>query len=141
MPLLRDPVVTLEEVRLRRISLSSLDLVVAIRVRNPNPLGITLNELPFTVRCSTGKGDTELASGNTGRVVIAASGSTLLTIPVTSRNAALVAALATFVVKGGVQVTIRGTAVIDALLFHWSIPFEKTVPVTLERVAGSLSAE
>ena len=139
MPLLRDPAVTLEEVRLKRISLTSLDLVVAIRVDNPNPLGITLHELPFTVRCSTAKGETELASGNTGRAAIAASGSTLIPVPVTSRNAALIAALATFVLKGGVQVTIRGTAVIDAFLFHWSIPFEKTVPVTVEQVAGSIA--
>ena len=136
MPLLRDPVITLEEVRLKRISLSSLDLVVSIRVDNPNPLGITLNELPFSVRCSTGKGDTELATGNTGRTAIAASGSTLIPIPVISRNAALITALATFVMRGGVSVTIRGTAVIDAYLFHWSIPFDKTVPVTVEGVAG-----
>ncbi len=141
MPLLRDPVVTLEEVRLHRISLSSLDLVVAIRVENPNPLGITIRELPFTVRCSTGKGDTELANGNTGRAAITASGSTLLSVPVTSRNAALVAALATFVMKGGVQVTIQGTAVIDALLFSWSVPFEKTMPVTMEQVAGNLTSQ
>lgn len=141
MPLLRDPVVTLEDVRLRRISLTSLDLDVAIRVDNPNPLGITIRELPFTVRCSAGKDDTELANGNTGRAAIAASGNTLLSVPVTSRNASLVAALATFIVKGGVNVTIRGTAVIDALLFSWSIPFEKTVPVTMEQVAGSVSGE
>jgi LEA14-like dessication related protein len=139
MPLLADPVVMLDEVRLKRISLSSLDLVVTIRVDNPNPLGITLHELPFTVRCSTGKGDTELATGNTGRAAIAARGSTRLSIPVTSRNAALVAALATFVMKGGVQVTVRGTAVIDALLFSWKVPFEKTMPVTMEQVAGNLT--
>lgn len=141
MPLLRDPVVTLEEVRLKRISLSSLDLIISLRIDNPNPLGITLRELPFTVRCSAGKGETELAEGNTGRATIAASGSTLLPVPVTSQNAALVAALAALIVQGGVNVTIRGTAVIDALLFSWSVPFEKAVPVTVEQVAGSLAGE
>ena len=35
MPLLHDPVVTLEEVRLKRISLASHDIVVAIRIDNP----------------------------------------------------------------------------------------------------------
>ena len=141
MPLLQDPTVSLEEVWLRRISLSSLDLEVVIRMENPNPLGITLHELPFTVLCSSGKTDRELARGNTGRVTIAARGSTLLRIPVCSQNAALIGALATFVTRGGVQVTIRGTATIDALLFHWSIPFEKTLPVTMEQVAGSLAGE
>jgi LEA14-like dessication related protein len=141
MPILRDPVVTLEEVRLRKISLSSLDLEVMIRVQNDNPLGITLHELPFTVLCSSGRTDQQLAAGNTGRVKIAARGSTLLRIPVHSKNAALIGALATFFMKGGVQVTIRGTATIDAVLFHWSVPFEKTLPVTMEQVADSLAGQ
>lgn len=138
MPILKDPVVTLENVRLRKVSLSSLELEVTIRVENPNPLGITLREIPFTVLCSSGRTDQQLASGNTGRVRIPANGSTMLQIPVTSQNAALIGALATFITKGGVQVTIRGTATIDAVLFCWSVPFEKTLPVTMEQVAGSL---
>ena len=115
MPVFCEPVVTLEDVRLLKVSLSSLDLKVAIRVENPNPLGITLRELPFTVLCSSGQTDQQLASGNTGRVKIARNGSTVLRIPVTSQNAALIRALATFVTKGGVQVTIRGTATTTVL--------------------------
>jgi LEA14-like dessication related protein len=139
MPVLREPVVTLEDVRLRKFSLFSLDLEVTIRVENPNPLSITLRELPFTVLCSSGHTDQQLACGNTGRVKIARNGTTVLHIPVTSQNAALINTLATFVTKGGVQVTIRGTAVVDAVLFGWSIPFEKTLPVTMEQVADSLA--
>ena len=141
MPVFCDPVVTLEGVRLLKVSLSSLDLEVAIRVENPNPLGITLRELPFTILCSSGHTDQQLASGNIGRVKIARNGSTVLRIPVTSQNAALIRALATFVTKGGVQVTIRGTATIDAVLFGWSIPFSKTLPVTLAEVADSLAGK
>jgi LEA14-like dessication related protein len=141
MPVLSDPVVTLEDVRLKAVSLSSLDLEVAIRVGNKNPVGVTLKEIPFSVLCSSEKGEQELARGNTGRVQIAANGDTLLHVPVRSKNTALIGALATFFTKGGVQVTIKGTATIDAVLFHWSIPFEKTVPVTMEQVAGSLAKE
>jgi LEA14-like dessication related protein len=141
MPILKDPVVTLEDIRLRKVSLSSLELDVTIRVENPNPLGITLRELPFTVMCSSGHTDQQLACGNTGRVKITGMGCTVLHIPVTSQNAALISALATFVMKGGVQVTVRGTATIDAVLFCWSVPFEKMLPVTMELVAGSLAGE
>ena len=56
MPVLQDPVITLEDVRVRALSLASLDLLVKIRVENPNPLGITLRELPFTVTGSSGTG-------------------------------------------------------------------------------------
>jgi LEA14-like dessication related protein len=141
MPFLHDPVITLEEVRLHKISLSSLDLVVLIRVENKNPLGITLRELPFAVFCSAGKSDQQIATGNTGRVKIPARGETVLRVPVTSRNVALIGALAAFVARGGVQVTIQGAATIDAVLFNWSIPFSKTMPVTMEQVADSLAGE
>ena len=141
MPVLHDPVVTLEDARVWTISLSSLDLEVMFRVENPNLIGITLRELPFTVRCSTGNRDQEIAAGNTGRIKIPAQGNTVLRIPTTSQNAALIGALATFLTRGGVQVTIQGTAVIDAILFNWSIPFSKTVPVTMEGIADSLAGE
>jgi LEA14-like dessication related protein len=141
MPVLRDPVVTLEDIRLRKITLSSLDLELSVRVENPNLIGVTLRELPFTVLCSSGRTEQQLASGNPGRVKIAANGSTLLRIPVTSQNAALVGALATFIAKGGVQVTVRGTATVDAVLFCWPVPFEKTLPVTMGQVAGSLAGK
>ncbi len=139
MPVLSDPVITLEEVRLRKVTLSSIDLEVMIQVENRNPLGITLRELPFSVLCSFATTTQPLASGNTGRAKIAAHGSTLLRVPVRSENAALIGALAAFVMKGAVLVTIRGTAVVDAVLFGWSVPFEKIVPVTMEQVADSLA--
>jgi LEA14-like dessication related protein len=74
-------------------------------------------------------------------VKIPANSSTVLRVPVTSHNAALIGALAAFVTRGAVQVTIRGTAIIDAILFDWSVPFSKTVPVTMEQVADSLTGQ
>jgi len=141
MPYLKDPVVTLDDVRVRAISLSSLNLEVTIRVENPNSLGITLRQLPFTVMCSSGNREQEIACGNTGRVKIAARGSTVLRIPTTSQNTAIIGALATFFTRGGVQVTIQGTATIDAVLFGWSIPFKKTLPVMMEQVAEAVAGQ
>ena len=141
MPVLHDPVVTLEDARVRKITLTSLDLDVMIRVENPNPIGITLQQLPFTVMCSSGNRDQEIAAGNTGRVKIPAQGNTVLRIPTTSQNAALIGALATFVTKGGIQVTIQGKATIDCLLFGWSIPFSKTLPVTMAHVADAIAGK
>ncbi|MDD1705680.1 MAG: hypothetical protein LUQ12_01415 [Methanoregulaceae archaeon] len=42
MQLLRDPVVTLEDIRLRKITLSSLDLELSVRLDNPHLPGVTL---------------------------------------------------------------------------------------------------
>ena len=141
MPILHDPVVTLEDVRVRKISLSSLDLEVMIRVENPNPVGITLRQLPFTVQYRSGNQSTEIATGDTGRVKIASQGSTVLQIPVKSQNSAIIGALATFVTRGSIQVTIQGTATIDALLFGWSIPFSKTLPLTMAQIADAVAGK
>ena len=141
MPVLHEPVVSLEEVKIRTLSLSSITLEVMIRVQNENSLGVTLRELPFTVLCSAGDQNQEIAKGNTGRVKIPAKGSTVLRIPVTSQNAALIGALATFVTRGGIQVTIRGKATIDCILFGWSIPFSKTLSVTMAQVAEAVAGK
>ena len=141
MPFLHDPVVSLEEVKIRTLSLSSITLEVMILVKNSNSLGVTLREMPFTVLCSAGDKNRENAKGNTGRVEIPAKGSTVLRIPVTSQNAALIGALATFVTRGGIKVTIQGTAIIDCILFGWSIPFSKSIPVTMAQVAEAVAGK
>jgi LEA14-like dessication related protein len=141
MPILHEPAVTLEDVKIRAASLSSLDLDVAIRLNNPNIVGVNLKEIPFLVLIRHGDCLQEIANGNTGNVSIPARDSTILTVPVTSRNSALLRALAAFVVKGGIEVTIKGNAVVDAVITGWSVPFEKTVTVTLGQVAGSLAGQ
>jgi LEA14-like dessication related protein len=141
MPILREPVVTLGNVSVRSVSLSSLDLDVAIRVQNPNLFGVTLRELPFTVTFRTGGGNQQIATGNTGTVKIPAHTSTVLRVPVTSHNSALIGALAAFIATGGIEVTIQGTAVINLVVTGWSIPFRKTVPVTMVQVADSLTGQ
>ena len=141
MPVLSDPVVSLEDVRVRAFSLSSLDLEVMIRVENPNPLGITLRQLPFTIQYSQGDKQKEIASGDPGRTKIPARSSTVLRIPITSRNAALIGTFASFLTRGSLQVTIKGTAIIDCLLFGWSIPFTKTLPVTMAQVADAVAGK
>ena len=141
MPVLHEPIVTLEGVTIRALSLPALGPDVTIRVQNANVIGVTLRELPFTVLCHAGDRDIRIATGNTGRVKIAARGSTLLHVPVSSQNAAIIGALASFVTRGGVQVMIQGTAIIDCFLFGWSVPFTKTLPVTIGQVADSLAGQ
>lgn len=141
MSLFRDPLITLEDIRLRKFSFSSIDMDVKVRVDNPNSFGITLREIPFTVLCASGDTTEQLADGNTGKVKIAGNRSTLLDIPVTSQNAALISAVAALVTKGGVRVIFRGEAVINAILFSWPVPFEKTMPVMMDTVAESLAGD
>jgi LEA14-like dessication related protein len=139
MPILHEPVISLERVKIRSVTLSSLDLDVAIRVQNPNPVGVNLKEIPFLVLIRQGDCLQEIANGNTGNVSIPARDSTILIVPVTSRNTAILRALAAFVARGGIEVTIKGNAVVDAVITGWSVPFEKTVTVTAAEVADAIA--
>jgi len=141
MPLLHEPEVSLEDVKLGSLTVSSLELDVAIRVQNKNPFGVTLKELPFKVLCRDCETTRLIATGNTGRITIPAHDSTLLNVPVKSDNAILLAALAALASQGNVRITIKGTAVIDCVLFKWSIPFSKDMPLTMDHIVDAVAKQ
>jgi LEA14-like dessication related protein len=141
MPILHEPAITLEGVKIRALSLSDLHLDVTIRVENLNPVGVTLKEIPFIVLIREGERQQEIANGNTGNVAIPAQSCTQLAVPVTSRNAVLVGAMGALVASGRIEVTIKGAAVVDAVIITWTVPFEKTIAVTMEQVAEALNAK
>ncbi|MCJ7794675.1 MAG: LEA type 2 family protein [Methanoregulaceae archaeon] len=141
MPILQEPAVTLEGIRVRAISLASMDLDVLIRLNNPNPIGVTLRELRFVTLCGTGGHEQKIADGNTGSISIPARDSTVFTVPVTSHNKALIRAMAAFVARGGIHVTIKGVAVIDCIVACWSLPFTKSFVVTARQLAGALTGQ
>ncbi|WAC05105.1 MAG: LEA type 2 family protein [Methanoregula sp.] len=139
MPILHEPSISLEGVKVRAARLSSVDLDVAILVQNKNPVGITLREIPFVVLVRDGERQTEIADGNTGAIKVKARDSTAISVPLTSKNSAIVRAAAGFVAGRGLEVTVKGTAVVDALVTGLSVPFEKTVALTAAGVAGALT--
>jgi LEA14-like dessication related protein len=138
VPVLQEPSVSLEGVKIRSVSLKSLGLDVAIRVQNQNPVGITLGEIPFVVLIKDKERVLEVANGNAGTITVQARDSTAINVPVTSENAAIIRAAAGFVAGGRLEVTIKGTAVVDALVTSLPVPFEKTVVVTAAGIAGAV---
>ena len=141
MPILKEPSIALEGVKIRGVTLSSLELDVAIRVENPNIVGVTLREIAFVVLVQACDCRREIANGRTGNARIRARDTTILTIPVTSRNSELIKALATFVTRCGIEVTIKGDAVVEAVITGWSVPFENSVTITMEQVADALNGK
>lgn len=138
MPDLIEPVVTLEGVKILAIHIASLDLEVKLRVHNPNSISATLRELPFTIFFRTGGHPVEIASGNTGKLEIDAYSSSEIKVPVTTYNLVLIEAIASLVEKGGVQLEIKGNAVIDHILAGWTLPFSKTMDITEHEVIDAV---
>jgi LEA14-like dessication related protein len=141
MSILSDPVVTLEGVVVESVSLSTIGLAVTIRVENNNPVGATIESCPFTLSYRNGGTPQVIASGDTGSAKIAADSATVLPVRVSSNNTALPGALAAFVTRGKLDLTINGTAKIKFLMIPKEIPFSRTVPVTVGQIAGMVTSQ
>ncbi len=141
MSVLSDPVVTLEGVKIENVSLSSVDLLVSIRVENKNPVGATLESCPFSVSYDYAGKHEVIANGETGGAKIAGNSVTMVPARVTSKNAVLLGAVAQLVLGGKIDVTIDGTAKITFLMIPKDIPFSRTVPVTTGDIAGMVTGQ
>ncbi|WP_292371053.1 LEA type 2 family protein [Methanoregula sp. UBA64] len=141
MSVLSDPVVTLDGVRLENVSLSSLDLLVSIRVENRNPVGATLESCPFSVSYDYAGTHEVIATGETGSAKIPGNSVTVVPARVASKNAALLGAMAEIVLGGKIEVTIDGMAKIKFLMITKEVPFSRTVPVTRGEIVDMVTGQ
>jgi hypothetical protein len=109
-------------------------------VENKNPVGATLESCPFSVSYDYAGKHEVIATGETGSAKIPGNSVTVVPARVTSKNAALLGAVAEIVLGGKIEITIDGMAKIKFLMIPKEVPFSRTVPVTrgeiVERVAG-----
>jgi len=136
-----EPKITLEGVKIRALHLTSVDFEVRLKVQNPNSISVTLRELPFTIFFRTRNRQEEIALGNAGKLEIAANGSTDITVPVTTHNLVLIKALATLIEKGGIQLEIKGNAVIDHIMAGWTLPFTKTFEISKHEIVEAIGGK
>jgi len=137
MQVLNEPLVTVEGVKIRALHLSSVDFDVILRIENPNPFGAAVRELPFTVFFRTGNREKEIASGETVKMDIPASGSIEITVPVTSHDVALFEGIMSLIKKGNIQLEIKGSAVIDHIV-GWSLPVAEEIEITEHEIAEAV---
>ncbi len=129
MQSLNEPLVTIKEVKIRGLHLSSIDFDVILRIENPNPFGATVREFPFTVFFRSGNQEKEIASGETVKMDIPASNSIEITVPLTSHDLALFEGFVSLIRRGNIQLKIQGTAIIDHII-GWSLPVTEDIEIT-----------
>lgn len=137
MPILREPSLAIDDLAVRGISLSHLDIEVRLRVTNPNFFGVVVRGVPFQLELHRERGETlEIAKGNVGRVKIPRKGSTLITVPVSTDNSGLLSVVTDLLTRHGASFSITGVATIDCWITGWSFPFTRDVAVTPAMIAG-----
>ena len=141
MALFREPSITLQGVTVRSVTPDALELEVDIRVENPNPVGVTIRDLPFSVFCRAGEDTVRLATGKTGRAKIPGRGGTTLAVPVSAHSAGILGAVASFIANGGVDLEVRGTANIDCIVACPAVPFSKTIRLSAGDLAKAFAGK
>lgn len=137
MSLLQEPTITIEDVAIRGISLSHLDLDVCIRVMNPNFLGVTVREVTFQITLpQNGMAPLQIAQGIMGETKIPRKGSIDVTVPVSTSNSGLLSVILNLIGRGDLPVSVTGVAKIDAGITTWSFPFTKEITITPAMITG-----
>ena len=137
MSFLQEPTLTVEDVAVRGISLSHLNLDVRIRITNPNILGVVVREVSFQLTLPReGDSPIPLAKGTMGEVKIPRKGSTDVAVPVSTSNTGLLSVILNLLGKGGAPVSITGVAKIDAGITTWSFPFTREMTITPAMITG-----
>jgi len=140
MQALNEPIVSIKGVKIRALHLSSVDFDVVLRIENPNPVGATVRELPFTVFFRSGSHEKEIASGETIEMDIPANNSVEITVPLTSHDLALFEGMLSLIKKGNIQLEVQGTAVIEHII-GWSLPVMEEIEITEHEIAEAVLAK
>lgn len=130
--LVKDPVITLNQIAVTSVSVREIGLNVTLNVDNPNPAGITLKALAFDVYYRNGNEWVPISHGSGTRMKIK-PGMSVVTIPVTIKTTELPGAGLGALMHGEITLQVRGNATPDFLLFSPQIPFNQTVTIPLGR--------
>jgi LEA14-like dessication related protein len=127
---LKEPTVTVTDLSMEEISLSSLTVLTRVQVTNPNPVGITIANLSFDVFYVTDEGEQYLGHGGREDLVIPKDNTTSFDIPVKIGSLQALQALGVALEDRSLTLVVRGTAAVDLKLTTVKIPFErrKVVP-------------
>jgi LEA14-like dessication related protein len=122
---LKEPTVTVTDLSMEEISLTSLTVLARVQVTNPNPVGITIANLTFDLFYVTGEGEQYLGHGGRENLVIPKDSTTSYDIPVKIGSLQALQALGAALEDRSITLVVRGTAAVDLKLTTVKIPFEK----------------
>jgi LEA14-like dessication related protein len=122
---LAEPTVTVTDLTVEDISLTSLTVLAQVQVVNPNPVGVTIANLSFDLFYVTGEGEQYLGHGGRENLVISKESTTSFDIPVKIGSLQALQAIGVALNERSITLVVRGTAAVDLKVTTVKIPFEK----------------
>ena len=112
-----------DSVQVTDIDLTSADLIFQLRVTNPNTNAVTIDRTDYTVIIN----NISLGSGQNQRTVtIPAGGSVVIPQPFTVSYEGAAQSIWSYLVQGGAEYRLVGTAYFDTLLGTVGVPYNFT---------------
>lgn len=105
------PQIGIDHVEIRQIALTGADLVVHVKINNPNSLGVTLNRLEYTLDVD---GERLVRGQRDEKTTIAANHLSIIDLPLTVNYAGLRTGLAGVLTKKAMPFSFSGKVVLDS---------------------------
>lgn len=124
-PPIKEPTVSVRDIELTDVSLSTMTVNTTVIISNPNPVGAKLNSVVFDVYYFD---DTRnyLGHGEQSNIDVLSNGNTTVTIPVVIGNIQALKALGSLVRRGSITVSVNGSAFIDVKVTSFEKRFEQS---------------
>jgi len=122
-PPIKEPVVTVQDIRLEDVSLRTMTFNTTIIIFNPNGFGVDLNRVAFDVYYDD-SGDHYLGHGERTNITVKENGNTTVTVPVIIGNAPAVQAFGSLMQHGSLEIKVNGSAFIDVKVTEFEEKFE-----------------
>lgn len=129
---MKEPQVSVTDVSLSSVSLSTIVIEVTFSIDNPNAVGVTLDSLTFDIYTKHQDDWLYLAHGEQTGLEIE-PGKNVVTIPVVVDTQQMLASMARTLASGEITLQVKGIASADVFSFNWDIPFihTRTIPLNL----------
>ena len=129
---MKEPQVSVTDVSLSSVSLSTIVIEVTFSIDNPNAVGVTLDSLTFDIHTKHQDDWLYLAHGEQTGLEIE-PGKNVVTIPVVVDTQQMLASMARTLASGEITLQVKGIASADVFSFNWDIPFihTRTIPLNL----------
>ncbi len=121
--IMKEPVFSLKEVSISRISLTDINFLIGIEVQNPNSFDLNLASLDYTVFFN----EREVGKGRLNeKIRMAKASTTVVQVPLRADFRSLGDPVRMILAGQDLRYRIEGSAVLKALLSTRTFPFSKT---------------
>ncbi|KQC08815.1 MAG: hypothetical protein APR55_02895 [Methanolinea sp. SDB] len=124
------PAIEVEDISVRKVSLSEIELLVSIALDNGNPVTIPVEEIEFDIIGIAAGKERAIAHGHYGTHRMPPGKSTIQ-VPVRIRNSEAIGSISDFIRERSMDIRVTGSARIGRSFISYPVPFSEERRISL----------